>query len=140
MSITWSYVGRPANTVPLVGYTEIARDVTTNDVSLPIRLIRGPDACIQRLRQKFGFSLKEWFLDERLGVPYRDQVLVKNPDTGLIVSIFRRVILGTPGFARVLKMAASFDISSRTLTTSFEALLDDPSIIVRAVDAPFKLR
>lgn len=138
--ITWSYVGRPASSVPLVGYTEVLRDVLTNDVALPIRLVRGPDAVIQRVRQRFMFHLGEWFLDQRLGVPYRDEIFVKNPDVGLVTSIFRRVLVATPGISRVVSMVASLDTATRLLSCSFQALLEDPSVIIRAVDAPFKLR
>lgn len=140
MSITWSYVGRPSSSIPLVGYAELERDEETNDLRIPIRILRGPDACVQRLRQRFAMVLGEWFLDQRLGVPYREQLLVKNPDKGLVTSLFRRVILDTPGFARVVSLNCSVDKASRTMTTTFEAVLEDPNVIVRAVDAPFKLR
>jgi hypothetical protein len=140
VSITWSYVGRPSSSIPLVGYAELERDEETNDLRIPIRILRGPDACVQRLRQRFAMVLGEWFLDQRLGVPYREQLLVKNPDKGLVTSLFRRVILDTPGFARVVSLNCSVDKASRTMTTTFEAVLEDPNVIVRAVDAPFKLR
>lgn len=138
--ITWSYVGKPTNAIPLVGYAEIARDPLTDDVAIPIRIIRGPDAVIQRIRQRFRFFLGEWFLDKRLGVPYYDSILVKNPDVAVVTTIFRRVLVDTPGVARVISMTARVDKGARELVTSFEAALEDPTIIVRAVDAPFKLR
>lgn len=139
VSITWSYIGRPVIASPLVGYAELERDPETNDLRVPIRIIRGPDACIQRLRQKFAMVRGEWFLDTRLGLPYREQILVGNPDRGLLVSLFRRVILSTPGFASVPTMTCSVDARTRTLRTTFEAILEDPNVIVRAVDAPFQI-
>lgn len=138
--ITWGYVGKASSEVPRVGYAEIARDPVTNDVALPIRIIRGPDAIIQRIRQRFTFGLGEWFLDQRLGVPYHEDILVKNPDVGLITSIFRRILVATPGVGTVLTMKASIDFRRRELSSSFEARLTDPNVIVRAVDAPFKIK
>lgn len=139
-TISWSYVGKPANEAPLVGYAEIARDPLTDDVAIPVRIIRGPDAVIQRIRQRFRMFLGEWFLDTRLGVPYYDSILVKNPDVGVVTTIFRKVLTDTPGVARVASMTARVDRGARQLTATFEAVLEDPTIIVRAVDAPFKLR
>lgn len=140
MTILWSYVGKPSTTVPLVGYAEIERDTTTNDVKLPLRIIRGPDAVVQRLRQRFAMVKGEWFLDRRLGVPYREQLLVKNPDRGLVCSIFRRIIVDTPGFSRVVTISAELTKATRSMALNFEAVLEDPNVIVRGVDAPFLLR
>jgi hypothetical protein len=138
--ITWGYVTVDRPGVPLVGYTEFARDTATNDILVPVRLLRGPDAVIQRVKQRFPFFLGEWFLDKRLGVPYYEQILVKNPDVSVVTAIFRRVLEETPGVSRVVSMTARLDRAARELVTSFEALLEDPTVIVRAVDAPFKVR
>lgn len=139
-TISWSYVGKPTNAAPLVGYAEIARDPLTDDVAIPIRILRGPDAVIQRIRQRFRMFRGEWFLDKRLGIPYYEEILVKNPDVGVVTTIFRQVLTDTPGVARVASMKARVDRGARELVTSFEAVLEDPTIIVRAVDAPFQLR
>lgn len=145
--ITWSYVGRPATEVPRIGYAEIERDPVTGDVRLHrpgdsrvrIALIRGPDAVIQRIRQKMSFVKGEWYLDTQKGVPYREFIWVKHPDIGLVTSIYRRVLIGTPGVGSVKTMRVVPDFRTRVARVSFEALLTDPSIIVRAVDAPFIL-
>jgi hypothetical protein len=138
--ISWSYVGVAPSAVPLVGYAVIERDKVTGDVKLPVRIIRGPDAIVQRIKQKFGFFLGEWFLDQRLGLPYFEDILVKNPDIGQVTSIFRSTLVGTPGLGQVLSINVEVDKRTRTGSVNFEALLEDPSVIVRAVDAPFKLR
>lgn len=139
VSITWSYLSTPSSSPPLVGYAELARDPETNDLRLPLRVIRGPDACVQRLRQRFAMVKGEWFLDQRLGLPYREFLLVKNPSVALVSTLVRRVILDTPGFASVPKIAASVDKRRRELSINFEALLEDPNVIVRGVNAPFLL-
>lgn len=140
MTITWGYVGTKPSTPPMVGYTEILRDPASDDIAIPVRLVRGPDAVVQRVRQRFQFFLGEWFLDRRLGIPYYEQVLVKRPDTGLIASLFRRVLVETPGVSRVATMSAEVEPRERNLKLTFKAFLEDPNVIIRAVDAPFKLR
>jgi hypothetical protein len=67
-----------------------------------------------RLRMFFG----EWFLDARQGVPYFELILVKNPDLGRINSIFRSVIVETPGVAVVDRMTLALDSATRILTVS----------------------
>lgn len=93
----------------------------------------------QRLRQRLRFFLGEWFLDQRLGVPYFQRVFVSNPDIPLLTSVFRRVIIRTTGVASVEKLALRFDRSARTLFVSFEAkLIGDPAKVVFS-DEPFVL-
>lgn len=94
---------------------------------------------VQRLRQRLRFFLGEWFLDQRLGIPYFQRVFVSNPDIPLITSLFRRVIIRTTGVAAVEKLSVRFDRKTRTLFTSFEAkLANDPRVIVFS-DEPFVL-
>jgi len=66
---------------------------------------------IIRLRMFFG----EWFLDTREGVPYFDLVLINNPDLARITSIFRSVILETPGVAGISALALDLQRSARRL-------------------------
>lgn len=122
-----------------LNYAEIALDEATGDIKIPITIIRGADAVVQRLRVRFRFFLGEWFLDTRLGVPYFDSILVKNPDKILITSIFRRVIRTTPGVKRVDSLTASLDRPTRTLTTDFRATLDDDITQIVAKAEPFIL-
>jgi hypothetical protein len=72
---------------------ELALNLTTGDLLIPPKIIRGAEAVAQRVRVRFRWFLGEWFLDERLGVPYYSDILVKNPDPILISFIFRRVLL-----------------------------------------------
>ncbi len=140
MSITWSYVGRAPGSMPLIGYAEIERDPVTNDIKLPVRIVRGPAAVIQRVRQRFQMGLREWFLDQQLGLPFYEDVFVKNPDIGQVTSIFRNTLVSTPGISSLISMSTTLDLRMRNLSVNFEARAEDPSIIIRAVDAPFKIR
>lgn len=139
MPIVWSYTEAPAAFAPgTVGHATLALD-EDGDLAIPVRIIRGPEAIIQRINSRFGFFLGEWFLDRRLGVPYYRDVLVKNPSIPLVTSVFRRVLAGTPGVERVLSFKASLAPATRTLTASFEALLEDQTVKISAVDSTFIL-
>ena len=82
-----------------------------------------------RLRTFFG----EWFLDVREGVPYFELVLVKNPDLGRITSIFRSVILATPGVASIARLQLAHDAATRILSVSdLRIKLDDGATLTGA--------
>lgn len=117
-------------------YAELALDPVTGDLAFPIRIVRGIEAVAQRLRVRLRFFQGEWFLDRRQGIPYYRDIFRKNPNLAVINSIFRQVILGTPGVGRILKINSQVDPAQRLLTFTFDAQLEDGSII-RAIDEPF---
>lgn len=121
-----------------LGIADLELDLATNDIKLPIRIIRGPEAVAQRVRVRFRWFLGEWFLDTRQGVPYYRDILVKNPDRILISFIFRQVLLTTPGVKSVISFRASLDSKARELSVDFEAMLLDGTILTAQAE-PFIL-
>lgn len=119
---------------------EFLIDPATDDLALPIRLVRGPLAIAQRIRSRLLFFSGEWFLDTRLGMPYFDQILIKNPRLPVVSAIFRKAVRTTPGVVSCSppKVTGGSAID-RVGSVSFEALLDDGAILT-AVDAPFIVR
>lgn len=122
--------------VPELPYAELALDPETWDLALPPHILRGEDAVIQRIRVRFRFFRSEWFLDTRQGIPYREQILIKNPNPVVISFIFRRVLVSTPGVASVTSFTATIDNEARRLVATFDAKLVDGTVL-RAVDEPF---
>lgn len=84
----------------------------------------------QRLMIKFRFFKGEWFQDPRIGIPYYDKILVKSPRLEEVRAIFREVITTDPAVDSLEKLSLDFDVASRTMSLSFEALLDDGSSLV----------
>lgn len=84
----------------------------------------------QHLKIRLRFFAGEWFRDTREGVPYFRDVLVKNPNLGLITSIFTKVITKTPGVSSVSEIGLDFDEALRSLTISFAAVLDNGQTLV----------
>lgn len=98
---------------------------------------------IQQIRQRIAARLKffqgEWFIDLRQGVPYRQYVFVANPNLAVIRSLFRRVILGTPGVVKLPTLKLALDRPTRTLGVAFEAIVNGGRIVVLPGDKDFIL-
>lgn len=97
----------------------------------------GPALIRQRLAARFDFWLGEWFLNTLEGVPYYRDVFGKNPNLDTIRSIFRQVILTTPGVLSIRRFDLVFDSAERTLRFNFEAIVTGGSIVVAPGDEDF---
>ncbi len=117
-------------------YATLAIDPDTGDLPQKPFIARGPDAVMQKIRGRCRFFKGEWFLDTRLGVPYLQSIFIKRPNQAVITKIFRKVLLGTPGVKRVARFESSWDRAKRILTMSFEAVLDDGTVVVATAE-PF---
>jgi hypothetical protein len=78
--------------------------------------VTGLDATIQFLGQRLRFFLSEWFLDQSLGIPYHDQVFVKNPNPVALDSIFKTAIIDTPGVLELQSFTMRIDAALRVVT------------------------
>ena len=94
-------------------------DVTEGDVTL----LEGEDATAQYIRTRLRTFLGEWFLDQRIGVPYFESILVKNADVRVIESILRRTINTTDGVDTVENLTFDFDGVTRKLDITAEIRL-----------------
>lgn len=97
-------------------------DLTTSDFQLTL----SADAIKQHLKQRLNTFANEFFLDSRVGIPYFEHILVKNPDPIIIDSLLKKEIINTPGvlelpeFSLDLTDTRQLDISFKVLTTSGE--------------------
>lgn len=80
--------------------------------------VEGVDATIQFLNQRLRLFLAEWFLDETKGIPYFDEVFIKNPNPIVLDSIFKTTIIETPGVLELLVFNMDIDSARRKLTVS----------------------
>ena len=85
-------------------------------------LLDGIDAIAQHIRIRLRFFLGEWFLDQRVGIPYFQQLLGQKPNETAVKSIFRAAILSTPGIESISEMSVDFDGSTRRLGIAFTAI------------------
>ena len=83
----------------------------------------------QRLRVRLRFLRGEWFADTRLGIPYLGELglLGSRLDETALAAIFRPIVAGTPGVARVVVLAVT--LRDRVASITFEAALSDGAIL-----------
>lgn len=95
-------------------------DLTGNE----LHLLSGTDAIEQHWRIRLKSFAGDWLLDQRNGIPYYEQVLVKNPNMAVLRAIFHEASLGTPGIAEITLF--TMDLSSdRVLSITIEGLSED---------------
>ena len=81
------------------------------------------DGIRQQVMLRLGFFRGEWFLDEETGLPWYEEILVKNPNMIRIRDIFRTAILSVPGIRAVTYLDVQFT-GARTVTVDFRADTD----------------
>jgi hypothetical protein len=111
-------------------------DIVNGDFSR----VSGSEHVRNSIFARFRMFLGEWFLDQREGVPYYRDILVKNPDRDVVHSVFRQVLAGTPGVLEILSFSIVFDERQRTIRVAFEVQSTDGVITVSPDDDAFVVR
>jgi len=104
---------------------------TQGDIELvngDLSLTQGADAIVQHLKQRLKTFLGEWFLDNRVGIPYFQQILIKNPDPLVLDTIFKSVVLNTPGVQELIEFDIDLEVATRIMTLTFRARTIDGEI------------
>ena len=103
--------------------SDIRLDPITNaDIDLSteaLELVDGTDAIAQHLLIRLRFVKGEYFLDTRLGVPYFEDIFIKNPNLVVVRALFRETILETPGVLSIERFDMDFDTANRKLRVDF---------------------
>lgn len=74
---------------------------------------------IQNLKIRLLFFLGEWFLDVTRGVPYFEEILIKNPNQARVESILKEQILETENVNEMLEFNLNYDNINRVLSVRF---------------------
>lgn len=116
--------------------SDLAIDFATGDLALSdagdFYLVESQRATAQHLWVRLRLIRGEWFLDQREGVPYFDDILVAGPDLNVIEATYRQTILATPGIEAITHFALNFDRRARSLSLVFEARTSDGSTVSSA--------
>jgi len=105
-------------------YTLERSDVLYGDILIEngdLSLLTGFDAIEQHLKQRLKTFYGEWFLNKKVGVPYFEQVFVKNYNANILDSVFKKIIIETPGIIQLLEFSLEIDSSTRELFLTFKA-------------------
>ncbi|MDA9008634.1 hypothetical protein N9K16_01595 [Alphaproteobacteria bacterium] len=75
----------------------------------------------QRVKTRLLMFKEEWFLDEREGMPWFQDILVKPMDQGFVESEMKRIILETEGVEKLTTFSLDYDSIERRLEVEFSA-------------------
>lgn len=93
-------------------------DFSTDDLVLLDHI----EAVAQHLRIRLRFFLGEWFLDQRVGIPYFEKILGKvGRRENVVRSILRKAILDTSGVEALRSLSLTYTGETRLLTLEFDA-------------------
>lgn len=114
--------------------SDILIDPITGDITLAdgdVSLADGLAAIAQRVRDAFLTVKGEWFLDTTYGVPYFDDILVKNPNLAVVKARFIEAANeAIDGEATLAELEVSFRSSDRELDVTALIKLGDDSTTV----------
>lgn len=99
-------------------------DVYLNGTDGDQVMLAGVEGIASDVKAAWAQVKGEWYLDLNEGVDYYGLVFVKNPNLGDIRDEFVRVALGRPGVVAVPKFEPTIDLSTRTLSASYEIEAD----------------
>ena len=81
--------------------------------------IDGADKVAQQIKMTLLAFLTEWFLDVNFGVPYLEDIMIKNPRMTSVENIFRAKIMDVPNVLRITYFNMEWDRMRRTLAVEF---------------------
>jgi hypothetical protein len=81
--------------------------------------IDGADKIAQQIKINLLSFLGEWFLDTTYGVPYLEEILIKNPHMASVETILRNHISSVPDVIRIDKLGLDWNRKSRMLFVEF---------------------
>jgi hypothetical protein len=93
--------------------------VNPNIQKYEIWVLDSADKVAQQIKINLLTLLGEWFLDNTWGVPYLEEILIKNPHMPSVETILRSHIASVPNVDRIVSLGLSWDRQMRTLSVDF---------------------
>ena len=104
---------------------------SSGDVELDVNdfvLTSDSEAIKQHIKQKLQTFLEEYFLDNRVGIPWFQQVFTKRPIAVIINAVIKKAIVSTPGVVSLTSFLLDLDQSTRELSVNFRVQTLDEDI------------
>ncbi len=95
---------------------------------------KGAGFAVQRVTVTLDVFLGEYFLDQRIGIPYFRDVLIHKPNAATVQGVFEKAILNTPGIVQIDNLTVALDTKKRRGSLNFTAHFDDGSSDAQAID------
>lgn len=86
------------------------------------------DDVLQAIKIRLKWFLGEWRLNTEYGMPYFDEVFVKNPSTSLLEDRLRSEILDVEGVQSVDSIKINIDKSTRVSEIQFSVVAGNESL------------
>lgn len=100
--------------------------ITNRDLTLTPTL---SEYVAQKLKLHLSIFKGEWFLNNTLGIPYFQEIFVKNPNLSRIEDVFKREIISIMGVESIQSFFLTYDNSTRELTVTFTAVLTNSELL-----------
>lgn len=84
-------------------------------------IVSGADQVSQRLQTRLRSVLGEWYLDPSFGVPYFEEILVKNPDLSRVTAVLNDAVLADPEVLEITSYDVRYE-EPRRLFYDFECM------------------
>ena len=98
--------------------------VAASPNGMDLQLIGDGPALQQAVTIALEFFLGEWFLDQSVGVPWFQDIFIKNPNSAAIQAIIRTAILAVDGITSVSSVTISTTPQTRGVTITWAATGD----------------
>lgn len=112
--------------------SDIALNLDTNDLLLTngdLSIVDNSDAIQQDLQQSLQLYLGEWFLNTTKGIPYKQQILIKNPNIDLVQADLVSAAMDVPGVTNILDFELNYDSTNRSLSVFIEVQTSNGQVI-----------
>ena len=86
------------------------------------------DSVAQKIRIKLLWLEGEWKWDREKGMPYKESLLIKNPDTDFFEGVIRSKIFEVDEITEVKEVSVTYDNRTRTAVIRYTALTDYETI------------
>ena len=93
-------------------------DPATGDIQIT-------DSVEQAIKIRLLWFWQEWRLGPQYGIPYREEILIKNPNKLRIRQIFREEIMSVEEVDDVPDLTADIEPATRILTVRYTAKVND---------------
>jgi len=95
--------------------------ITNGDVTIT-------DSVIQAIKIRLRWFAGEWRVNPDYGMPYYDDIFIKNPNKVLLEEQIREEILSVTEVTEVTSVSVSIDAKTRCATISFTVTVSDTVI------------
>lgn len=113
--------------------TDILR-TETGDVYFPLTIVSGRQAVGQLITRRLRSWKREWWANLTYGLPYRDDLLVKDPRPGIVKACLLSETKKVSGVIDVRNYTES--LTNRTMTVSFTAVTEEGDIALELGMSP----